>query len=352
MDFRSPLRAISRLTLAVAALALGAAVLSAQGQPPVPLDISIRDIFGAALAGARVDIVHTRTAVEANAVTDLDGRALVWVVPGMYRIAVSREGYGPLVSSRFCVVAGQPAHFSAALGPEQGRAPRPPAPADPAPLTGPPALSPPPVSSAPVPPSQVLNAAEISEAMAFGRKARKLSAYPLAAGRALGRSEKLGHLFTPFLRVATMAQVADATKKRFPETEIPAWLVEREAWVVATAQEHVERTEDEVQRYDVAPNEIVIEPGGDRDPAKAIKRTWQVRLTTPCDAEAFESILGRQFPIPGLVAAFPMGSLQPGHQIAVTYSTFAALPGRMRGVRIAPMTRRVRISEEHVRNWK
>lgn len=352
MDFHSPARATSRLGLAVAALALGVTVLSAQGRPPVPLDISIRDIFGAALAGARVDIVHTRTAVEVNAVTDLDGRALVWVVPGIHRITVSRDGYGSLVSPRFCVVAGQPAHYGAALGPEQGRTPRPPASADPAPLTGPPDLSSPAVSSAPVAPSRVLNAAEISEAMAFGRKARKLSAYPLAAGRALGRSEKLGHLFTPFLRVATMAQVADATKKTFLETEVPAWLVEREVWVVATAQEHVERIEEEVQRYDVAPNEIVIEPGGDRDPAKAIKRTWQVRLTTPCDAETFESILGRQFPIPGLIAAFPMSTLQPGHQVAVTYSSFAALPGRMRGVRIAPMTRRVRISEEHVRGWK
>ena len=66
----------------------------------------------------------------------------------------------------------------------------------------------------------------------------------------------------------------------------------------------------------------------------------------------FESVLGRQFPRPGLVAAFPMEAIRPGSRIAVSYSGTADRLDGPGAIKIKAETRRVNIREENLRTWK
>jgi hypothetical protein len=194
-----------------------------------------------------------------------------------------------------------------------------------------------------------MSSEEIVAAMSYGRKATKLKGYHLTVGR-LQRTS-VGHLFTPFLRVATMTQVADATKKPFTVSEIPKHLLENVAWIVAAPGDYSENREDETRQFIVAPRDVTIEPKG-TDASNAIQAPWKVYLRSPCDSEAFESILGSQFRQPGIVAAFPMDALHAGNRIAVSYSTLATRVGGPGAVKINAATRRVTIREEDVKNWK
>ena len=236
---------------------------------PVPLAISVRDVYTRDhyLANASIEVTNNATGAKVTTVTGPNGRVSVPVIPGSYRIAISITGYGGLVSNNFCVVAGEPARFDAALGPDRGGpAPRPSSPSDPAVV-----LTPRSVPSLPV-----MTDVEVREAMAHGRTNTKLSAYRLTWSRGLERS-RVGHLFTPFLRVATMTQVADATNKRFTETEIPRHFLDRVAWVVATPADYSEIRGDDTLRYIVAPRDVVIEPEGgepeERHPAASGRPT-------------------------------------------------------------------------------
>lgn len=309
---------------------------------PVALHISARDIYtrDRFLANASVEVTNNATGTKVVTVTGPDGRVTLSVIPGSYRIAISISGYGGLVANNFCVVAGEPARFHAALGPDRGTAPRPLPQSDPAVVLTPRS----------VPSQSVMTDVEIGEAMAYGRTSIKLSAYRLAGSRGLERWH-VGHLFTPFLRVATMTQVADATNKRFTESEIPRMLLEHMAWVVATPGEYSEYTDDGRVRYAVAPRdvEIQLQAGGTQN---AIRSQWMIYLNTHCDADVFESVLGRQFPRPGIVAAFPMDAIRPGNRIVVSYFGTADRLDRPGAIKIKAETRRVNIREEDLRAWK
>ena len=310
---------------------------------PVPLHISVRDIYTRDhyLASASIEVTNNATGTKVTTDTGPEGRVTLPVIPGTYRIAISVPGYGSLVANNFCVVAGEPARFDAALGPDRGGgASRPSLPSDPALVLTPRS----------VPSQPVMTDVEVREAMAYGRTSTKLTGYRLTASQGLLRW-RVGHLFTPFLRVATMTQVADATNKRFTETEIQRLLLERVAWVVATPANHSEIQGDDTLRYIVAARDVVIEPknGG---PKNHIQPFWKTYLNSECDADVFESILGRQFPRPGLVAAFPMEAMRPGSRIAVSYFDTADRLDQPGAIKIKAETRRVNIREADLRTWK
>lgn len=322
--------------------AAGAAAQEPSRSLPVPLHISARDIYtrDRYLANASVEVTNNVTGTKVVTVTGPDGRVTVPVIPGSYRIAISVPGYQRIDANNFCVVAGEPARFHAVLGPDRGTAPRPLPPSDPAVVLTPRS----------VPSQSVMTDVEIREAMASGRVSTKLSACRLTGSRGLERW-RVGHLFTPFLRVATMTQVADATNRRFTETEIPRQVLERVAWVVATPADHSEMQGDDTLRFVVAPRDVVIEPEGG-SPQHAVRPPWKAYLNTQCDADVFESVLGRQFPRPGLVAAFPMDAVRPGSRIAVSYSATADRVDGPGAIKIKAQTRRVNIREEDLRTWK
>ena len=335
-----------------AALLLTCPAVALLAQAParalVPLDVRVSDIYvrGRDLPNATVEITNNATGTKVVVVTGPDGRVSVPVMPGSYRIAISLAGYGSLVASNHCVVAGEPARFHAGLGPDRGSTQRP-VPQRPVPQPDPTIVQAP-LSLAS---QSVLPDPAIAEAMAFGRKSTKLSAYRLAASRGLERWH-VGHLFTPFLRVATMTQVADATGKPFTASEIPRHFLEHVGWVVAIREKYNVLGSDDTRTYWVAPEGVAIESRTDGAPPKAIAPAWKANLNTQCDADVFEAALGRQFPLPAIVAAFPLDAIRPGNRIVVTYSTTADPVIGSGAIKIKAATRAVNIRELDVRNWK
>ena len=338
---------MNRLRVGLAALILtSVAGAFAQDATEVRLYVSVRDIYkrDGYLPDAKVVVTNNMTGTKVEAVTGADGRASLWVRPGSHRIAISAAGYGSLVATNFCVVAGQPAPFDAVLGPQR--------PGSPLEAIPPPVDVPRPRS---VPTVPVMTLEQVREAMAFGRRSTKLSGYELTARQGLARRD-VGRLFTPFLRVATMTQLADAIGKPFGEGEIPRALVEQIAWIVAPAGIHSENSSGdetlvETLRYHVPPTEVMVQPR-DAKGRLTLRPIWKGHLFTPCDAEIFEALLGRHFPLPSIVAAFPMDAIQPGAVIAVTYSTTADPPDRRPSLKIKAKTLPVTISEDDLRRWK
>ena len=319
---------------------MSAAVLSQQ--PVVPLEVLVRDIHarGAAIPRARIEVTDHQTGASKETVTGQDGRVSVLVNPGRHRIVVTADGYGPLFTNDFCVEVGKPAVF----GPGLGRAERARGGAQPLPPIGPPPMIVPPS----IPSQAVITDVEVRDALAFGRGSTKLSGYELIAPQGGDRSTGV-RLLTPFLRIATMAQVSDATKAPFKEADIPRAFLEHFAWIVAGSKGYEEYTDDGRRRYFIPPRQVAMErkEGGAPVPA-----AWTLKLNSECDVAPLESVLGRQLPLPGLVVAFPLDALNPGNAIVITYSGTAHPHGPGNSLSMRPSSHRVKIGEDDVRRWK
>jgi|SRR5687767_12364759 len=326
----------------VASLGLGMSVPLLSQQSSVPLQVMVTDIHarGAVVPRARIEVTDHQTGASKETVTGEDGRASVLVNPGRHRIVVTADGYSPLFVNDFCVALGKPAVFDPGLG----RAER--ARGGPRPL---PPIGPPPMIVPPSIPSQaVLSALEVRDALAFGRGSPKLSGYELIAPQGGDRSTGV-RLLTPFLRIATMAQVADATRKPFEEADIPRAFLEHFAWIVAGSKGYEEYTDEGRKRYFVPPRQVTMQRKEGRAPVPA---AWTLKLNSECDVAPLESVLGRQLPLPGLVVGFPLDALSPGNSIVITYSGTADPNGPGISLVIGPSSRRVKIGEDEIRRWK
>jgi carboxypeptidase family protein len=326
---------------------LTAASARAQAPSKVPLLGSVRDIYtrDGYLAGAKVVVTNNLTGITVTMVTGPDGTfSLPGVDAGTYTISISAPGYSSLVASNFCVVSGRRAVFDAVIGPDRGR---------PATTAAPPAD--PTIVSVPAsrPSHGALTASEIQEAMAFGGRSPKLRAHELTESGWLIR-RRTGRLFTPFWRVATMTQVAAASNQQLTATAIPAAFTERVAWIVGFFDAHYVNDYGDMSspQYRVSVSEIGIRPKGSKDALNDIKPVWKMYLNTECDVDMLESVLGRQFTRPGIVAAFPMDAITAGNAILFTYSTSAYAADGFDAITVKHAQRRVVISEKDLRKWK
>jgi hypothetical protein len=318
----------------------------AQAPATVPLAGSVRDIYtrGSYLPDATITVISHRSGQTITVVTGADGRFLVPdLEPGSYLIAIARPGYGALVASSFCVERGvQRPRFDVALGPDRGGQAVPVIP--PRERWG--------AAGPPLAPSvDVMSAPEISEAIAFGRQqGDPLKPYGLVEARGLMR-RSAGGLFTPFRRVASMAQVAAETQQTVSEGKIPAPLIQRLAWIVGGPAEHYRNDGGEGSQYlaHVATIEIHLKPAaGGRT---AIAPVWSMPLWTDCDVRPFESVFGRQFTPLSTVAAFPVETLRAGNTIVFTYSSTAS-SREHRTMTVKADVRRVVIDEADVQKWR
>ena len=330
-----------------AALVFCATGAVAQQMPPpwspVPLHISVRDIStrDGYLPDAGVEVTNEATGARVATTTGADGRVTVPVAPGSYKISISIPGFEALVKNSFCVVAGERAAFDVAL--RAGRRPVTPRSPDDGTRYR---------STRPSVASQgVVSDDEMRDAVAYGRRNTNLGGYLLIGSRGLERW-RLGYLFTPRLRIATMTQVADAMQKPFDPRELPSRFLERTAWIVATPQRHDVLWGDDTLRYIVAPSEVVIQRQVADGWADGVKPLWKAHLNTQCDASVFEAALGQKFPRPAIVAAFPVDAIQAGNRIAVTYSTTATHVDGTEAIKVKAATRRMTMSEEDLRKWR
>ena len=270
---------------------------------PVSVHISVRDIStrDRYLPDASVEMTNEATGARVATTTGADG-CDVPVAPGSYKISISIPGFEALVKNSFCVVAGERAAFDVALRP--GRRPTTPRPPHAAPDIG---------STRPSVASQgVVSDDEMRDAVAYGRRNANLSGYRLIGSRGLERW-RLGYLFTPRLRIATMTQVADAMQKPFDPRDLPSGFLERTIWIVATPQRHDVLWGDDTLRYIVAPLEVVIQQQVADGWAEGVKPLWEAQLNTQCDASWFsKAALGQKFPRPAMVAAFLVDAVHPG----------------------------------------
>jgi hypothetical protein len=341
------MRHLLLLVFVVCSAAIGVPGAFAQERPTVTLTGSVRDVHtrDSYIPGATVTVTSHRTGQTFTLLTTGDGTFTVDLDPGTYTIAVSSPGYRMLVARNFCAAAGRPAQFHAVVGRLQPGAPR----------TAPRTFEVLPSVNAPQAVASVasLSPDEIEQAMAFGRTAKKLEAPQLnASGTLLGR--RTGHLFTPFWRVATMTQVAAAAKQKFTAGEIPAAFVQKTAWVVARPTEHYEDSHGDMDspQYLAPAAEIVIRLPRSDGPERDVQPLWVMPLGTMCDVDALASVLGQQFKRYSVLAAFPIDGLQAGGTIVVTYRKSAYSADGFRSLRIKEETRRVRISERDLRNWR
>jgi hypothetical protein len=331
-----------RPALVALSLALCGWPVLAQAPAMVPLAGSVRDVYTRDyyLSGATVTVISHRTGQTITLVTAADGSFLVPALePGRYTIAIFKQGYGALVARSFCVAREGRARFDVALGADHlGRG---------APVIPPPdrsAAGPPLASSV-----DVMTASEISEAIAFGRQSDQLKPYGLVEARGLIR-RSAGGLFTPFRRVASMAQVAAESKQTFAEDTIPLPLLQRLAWIVGGPVEHYRNDGGERSRYLAHVTTIVIRPKS-AAASTAIAPIWSMMLETDCDARSFESVFGRQFTLPTVIAAFPVDTIRAGNTIVFTYSSRAV--SREHGaMTVKPDVRRVVIDDADVEKWK
>jgi Carboxypeptidase regulatory-like domain len=298
------------------------------------------------LAGATVVITSHRTGDRTSVLTGPDGTFFVSALePGIYTISIFMPGYEGLVANNFCVEAGQPATFRAALGPDRGAPARPPAaPRDPVVVFAP----------QPVPSVGALSSAEIQEAMAVGRRSGKLKAYQFSAGTgALFGGKGKAALFTPFLRVATATQVAAAAKRPLTENEIPAWAIQKVAWIVGSpAGQYVYSSDMDSPQFLTSVIGITIRPAGSTTAVNDVQPAWKMHLNTTCDVNIFETLLGPQFGMPATIAAFPMDVLTAGNTILFTYGSRGLPRGGGREIVLKPQIRAVKIGEADVRKWK
>jgi len=65
-----------------------------------------------------------------------------------------------------------------------------------------------------------------------------------------------------------------------------------------------------------------------------------------------ETLMGRQFTRPSLIAAFPIDAISPGNIIVFRYSSFAGLREGHSGITIKEEVRRVVITKGDLRKWK
>lgn len=317
----------------------------AQAPPKVPLEGSVRDIYtrDGYLSDATVTVTSQRSGQTITVVTGANGRFVVPdLEPGSYLIAVSRPGYGALVDSTFCVERGvRRPRFDALLGPDRGGQAVPVIPPkDRSVAAGPPVA----------PSVDVMTASEISEAIAFGRQSERLKPYALVEARGLMR-RNTGGLFTPFRRVASMAQVAAETKQTFSEDRIPVPLIQRLAWIVGGPVEHYRNDGGESSPYLAHVTAVEIQPKGAAGVPAAIAPVWSMMLRTDCDIRPFESVFGREFTPLSTLAAFPVDTIRAGHTIVFTYSTSAA-SREHRIMTVKPDVRRVLVDDADVQKWK
>jgi Carboxypeptidase regulatory-like domain len=324
-------------------IALSGLSVLAQAPATVPLVGSVRDVYTRDyyLSGATVTVVSHRTGQTLTVVTAADGSFLVPALePGRYTIAIFKQGYGALVATSFCLAREGRARFDVALGADHlGR--------------GAPVIPPPDRSAAPGPPLassvDVMTASEISEAIAFGRQSGQLKPYGLVEVRGLVR-RSAGGLFTPFRRVASMAQVAAEAKQTFAEEKIPVPLIQRLAWIVGGPVEHYRNDGGEGSRYLAHVTTIVIRPKSTAA-STVIAPIWSMMLETDCDLRPFESVFGRQFTFPTMLAAFPVDAIRAGNTILFTYSSTAS-SREHRTMAVKPDVRRVVIDEAGVQGWR
>ena len=317
----------------------------AQTLVPVLLEGSVRDVYtrNGYLQGATIIVTSHRTGKVVTATTDSSGRFQLPLDPGTYTLSVAIAGYGSLVDKQFCVIAGQPARFDAALGPDRGNS-----------RVAPRTIPETPDVDAPVydPGSPSMTIGEIQEAMAFGRTAAKLKAPALSeSGVLIGR--RTGLIFTPFWRVATMTQVAAARKEQFNAGEVPEALTQNLVWIVGNPTVHYVNDHgdmDSPQYLSAVSQVTVLDKRG--TVAREMNPRWTMRVRTACDVTTLETLMGRQFTHPSLIAAFPTDAINPGNVIVFRYSSFAGLREGHGGIKIKEELRRVSIKKGDLRNWK
>jgi hypothetical protein len=300
----------------------------------------VGDIYtrGAPVVGATVVITERLTGTTSTRLTDRAGEFFVESArPGLYGIQVAAPGYGALTNRNFCVTAGQPAVFRAALGPSR---------------RGEDAIPPPMTPSAgerivyvprSIPTAATLALSEIEGAMALGRKQRPLKA-PGLKSRAV--------VLPPRWRVAAMTQVADAVGEPFEPAEIPRAFVEQVAWIVARPRSVYLNDGATGPEYLAEVSDIVIRPRGVRTDRDDVPPAWKMYLTNECEVDMLVKVLGRHFDRPALVAAFPMDALAPGATVVLTYSAFAAPRGSLRSISVPRKVERVVIRQEDVDSWR
>lgn len=339
-----PMTCLCLAPLVVLTVAVAGASALAQ-TTGVPLSGSVRDIYtrDGYLPDATVTVTSNRSGYTVTILTSPEGMFFVpGLEPGVYTIAISKPGYESLVSSRFCIVPGKPARFDAALGPSRGGTR----------TAGVPPSGGSIVVALPVAPFvDAMTPSEIEEAMAFGRRSRKLTAHQLTETGWLIR-RRLGVLFTPFWRLATMAQIAAASKEPFSEQEIPTPFIQKLAWVVAPPVSFYLDDGGEGPEHLIAVAGIVIRPKRTKPPASDIAPIWTMHLATECDLDMLQSVLGRQFPREAMLAAFPMDAIAAGNTIVFTYSPYG-VPGRnLPDIKVESQVRRVVIRESDLRQWR
>ena len=102
-----------RFLIAVAALA-SAAFLNAQSEKASVSGI-ISDKTGAAMAGALISVENLETGIKTTTVSNATGNYYVSVLPGEYKITVSREGFATAVIPRMTLAVAQSANVSLSL---------------------------------------------------------------------------------------------------------------------------------------------------------------------------------------------------------------------------------------------
>jgi hypothetical protein len=311
----------------------------------VTLSGSVRDNYtrDGYLPAATVTVTSHRSGDTVTILTSPEGMFfLPGLEPGVYTIAISKPGYESLVTRSFCIVSGKPARFDVALGPARGG-------------TRSAGVSPPDrriVAAPPVTPlTGAMTPSEIEEAMAFGRGSSKLTAPRLTeTGWLIPR--RLGVLFTPFWRVATMAQIAAASNEPLSEREIPLAFIQKLAWIIAPPASYFLDDEGESPEHLITVARIVIRPKRTTPPANDIEPTWRMYVATECDRDMLQSVLGPQVTHQATVAAFPMDAIAAGNAIVFTYSPSAFPRGSLRGTKVEPQIRRVVIRESDLRQWR
>lgn len=103
----------NRLLLALTALA-AASLLNAQSEK-ASVSGMISDKTGAAMAGALITVENLETGIRTTTVSNAAGNYYVSVLPGEYKITVSREGFATAVIPRMTLSVAQSANVSLSL---------------------------------------------------------------------------------------------------------------------------------------------------------------------------------------------------------------------------------------------
>lgn len=161
-------------------------------------------------------------------------------------------------------------------------------------------------AGAPAPAATTLDAAAIREAITLGQTKESLGF------RLQAKGFTIGHLWTPFARVANAARDAQKTYRPFTEKDVTPEMTASELHV--TTNPIVIQPTKTTAGSIASVRAVVIMPKGSKDLAAAIQpiRTNETRSVWT-DSWGFE-YEGR-----GIEAVFPMEALREGHEVRVVY---------------------------------